>query len=270
MENELRELDKFITERFYTKYEEKYEYADFSINELLHIIKQEYDRIINFKVNENIWENGQEISDECHYYMRLKTQYYLTKAFQAMKIDLVDENVQEVLSEGNIGTPGRVAKTWTGANLNDNDELLSGRWNKEPRMASFKSDETKAPVFVETSLDAVCSHHLIRFGDDNTDTDSFVVVGYYPENEFGGISKINRYVRWCSTRGWLQESLTNYIGNKIKEKFKTESVYVGIFNAKHGCASFRGARDRNASTSTVFISGKFKEDINLIPQKYRG
>lgn len=229
-----------------------------------------YRKLNAFKISDNIFESGQNITDSEHYIMRLISQYYMEKVFDSMLINMDDENVCANENEGNIGTPGRIIKTWTGANTADMDELMSGRWNKEPRMARFKSDEDKSPVFVETSLDAVCSHHAIRFGDDNTDKDSFVVVGYFPDKEFGGISKINRYVRWCATRGWLQESLTNYIGKKVKEKFNTDSVYVGIFNAKHGCASFRGALDRNASTSTVFISGKFKENLELIPQKYRG
>lgn len=229
-----------------------------------------YKKLKPFLISQNISESKQKITEQEHYIMRLVSQYYMEKVFKAMLVDANDENVKSNLNDGNIGTAGRVIKTWTGANPYDTDELLSGRWNQEPRMASFKSNEDKNPVFVETSLDAVCSHHLIRFGDDNFDKDSYVVVGYFPEKEFGGISKINRYVRWCASRGWLQESLTNYIGKKIKEKFKTESVYIGIFNAKHGCASFRGALDRNASTSTVYISGKFKENLDLIPQKYRG
>ena len=243
-------------------YDKKYSSFDVALNG--------YKKLKSFKVSDNIFESGQNITEQEHYIMRLISQYYMEKVFDSMLIDMNDENVARDEETGNIGTPGRIIKTWTGANPTDMNELMSGRWNKEPRMASFKSDELKAPVFVETSLDAVCSHHQIRFGDDNSDKESFVVVGYFPDKEFGGISKINRYVRWCSTRGWLQESLTNYIGKKIQEKFKTDSVYVGIFNAKHGCASFRGALDRNASTSTVFISGKFKEDLNLIPQKYRG
>lgn len=244
------------------QYEKKYSSFDEA--------KAGYEKLKPFLISENIFETSQSITEQEHYFMRLVTQYYMEKVFTALLIDKNDPNVATNEEEGNIGTAGRIVKTWTGADIYDTDELLSGRWTKEPRMASFKSDEDKNPVFVETSLDAVCSHHFIRFGDDNYDKDSFVVVGYYPDEEFGGISKINRYVRWCATRGWLQESLTNYIGNKIKEKFKTDSVFIGIFNAKHGCASHRGALDRNASTSTVFISGKFKEDLNLIPQKYRG
>lgn len=240
-------------------------YPEYDFEEYL----DEYLKLKPFKISENVEIVG-GISPQAHFIMKTMTQYYIEHAFAAMKIDMSDPNVVADPLTGNIGTPGRVAKTWTGADLEDTSELLSGRWTKEPRMASFRSNEAKNPVFVETSLDAVCSHHLIRFGDDNHDQDSFVVVGYFPEDEFGGISKINRYVRWCAARGWLQESLTNYIGEKIKEKFKTESVYVGIFNAKHGCASFRGALDRNACTSTVYISGKFKENMDLIPQKYRG
>ncbi len=252
------EMLDYVKELFEKKYQ----------NFGLHL--KDYKNLKKFKISENINETGQSISPEVHYIMRLQAEFYLNKVFESLLIDQEDENIKVDRSAGNIGTVGRIIKTWTGSNPDDDCELMSGRWNKEPRMASFKSDETKSPVYVKVSLDAVCSHHFIRFGDDDSDEGSFAVVGYFPEDEFGGISKINRYVRWCASRGWLQESLTNYIGKKVEEKFKTNSVYVGIFNAKHGCASSRGAMDRNASTSTIYTSGWFNENYDLIPQKYKG
>lgn len=244
------------------RYEKKYVSFD--------LAKAGYEKLKAFKICENIFETNQNITEQEHYFMRLVGQYYMEQVFSALLIDKNDENVKEDLESNNIGTPGRIVKTWTGANLTDESELMSGRWVKEPRMADFKSNEEKFPVFVETTLDAVCSHHAIRFGNDVFDKNSIVVVGYYPDNSFGGISKINRYVRWCATRGWLQESLTNYIGKKIQKAFKSESVYVAILKAKHGCASYRGALDKSASTSTVFIGGKFKGNLELVPSRYRG
>lgn len=253
---------EYIKERYLKRYESDSDFETFL---------DEYNEIKAFAPNGNINDN-QSISDKAHFIMRTKTQYHLLQAFNAMKIDMTDPNVSEDLSTGNIGTPGRVAKVWCGFDTHDTTELLSGRWNKKPRMASFPNNGKTEPVFVTTRLDAVCSHHFIRFGDDNEDENSIVVVGYIPEERLGGISKINRFVEWCARRGWLQEDLTEYIGKEVEKAFETSSVYVALLNNKHGCASTRGACDREAATSTVYASGKFAEDSSkhLIPARFRG
>jgi len=232
---------------------------------------QEYQNIKPFKANENIFETGQNISKEAHYILRLATTYHMKEVLKALKIDLDDSNVKEDLQEGNIGTFGRIAKMFSGAYLDDTDELMSGRFNKPPRMAVFPNENNNHnPVFVKTDLNAVCSHHFIRFGEDYFDEDSFIVIGYIPRDYLGGISKINRFVNWCARRGWLQEDLTKYIATQIEKNFKTDSVYVGLFNLKHGCTAYRGACDIRSGTTTIYVSGEFKTNPDLIPPKYRG
>lgn len=255
---------KYAEKRFHKKFPEK----DFSK------YLNEYQGLKDFAPSGNVWESGQEISPEAHYIMRMLTQYYIEQSFKAMKIDLTDENVKEDESTGNIGTFGRIAKMWCGANLDDNTELLSGRWVKEPRMASFQREDNpdQQPIWIETQIRAVCSHHFIGFQNNPKDSESFVIVGYIPEKGIkGGISKISRFVRdYASRRAWLQEDLCDYIGRKVQEQFQSESVYVVLRKINHGCAWTRGANDQDASTTTTFISGQFKEDKSLIPEKYRG
>lgn len=249
----------FIKERFIRRFNKK------RFNKSL----KEYKKIKAFAPNGNVFDN-QTITDEAHFIMRLSTQYYLTKAFESMRIDLTDNNVAEVLEEGNIGSAGRIAKVWTGFDTKDSSEALSGRWTKKPRMASFLNTGKTDPVFVTSRLDAMCSHHFIRFGDDHKDENSLVVVGYIPEKKLGGISKINRFIEWCAKRGWLQEDLTEFIGKEVELAFETKSVYVALLNNKHGCASTRGVMDREAATSTTYSTGLFKEDPSLIPARFRG
>jgi GTP cyclohydrolase I len=254
-------MKEFIKKRYALKYDiknfEKY--------------YKEYQNIKPFKVNENIYETNQTISDEAHYILRLTATYKMKEVLESLKIDLEDANVYENIEQGNIGTFGRIAKMFTGSYPEDNYELMSGRWNKAPRMAVFPNDkDNHNPVFVKTDLNAVCSHHFIRFGEDYYDEDSFIVIGYIPEKYLGGISKINRFVNWCARRGWLQEDLTRYIGKKIEENFKTNSVYVGLFNMKHGCTAFRGACDNRAATTSIYSTGEFLTNPELIPPKYRG
>ena len=233
-----------------------------------------YKKLKEFAPDGNIWESSQNITEQEHYIMRLVTQYYITKAFNAMLIDLSDENVKEEFNTGNIGTPGRIAKMWCGSSINDSSELLSGRWIKEPRMASFQREDNinQQPIWIETQIRAVCSHHFIGFHNNPQDEESKVVVGYIPEKGIkGGLSKISRFVRdYASRRAWLQEDLCDYVGRKIQEQFKSSSVFVGMYKINHGCTWTRGANDQDAGTTTIFKSGKFLEDENLIPQKYRG
>ena len=232
---------------------------------------KDYTLLPDFPANGNILDYTKNYDSDVLQVVRLVTQYYLTSAFQAMKIDLNDDNVKEFISDGNIGTPGRLAKLLTTSSITDMSESLAGRWTKRPRMASFPNETGRHdPVFVTTRLDAMCSHHFIRFGDDHRDKDSFVVVGYIPREKLGGISKINRFVDWCARRGWLQENLTQYIAEEVETAFETDSVWVALINNKHGCASTRGACDREAATTTIYASGDFQKDPTLVPSKFRG
>ena len=232
----------------------------------------EYYNVKAFDPDGNVWEDGDGITEDAQFIMRMMTQYHLTEAFKAMKVDITNVNVAEDISTGNIGTPGRIAKMWCASSLEDNTELLSGRWIKEPRMASFKDgDESGEIVWVETQVRAVCSHHVIGFYNNPADANSKVIVGYMVKDGVrGGISKISRYVRdYASRRMWLQESLNSYVGRKIEDKFKTDSVYVALIRLNHGCSWTRGANDQDANTTTSYRSGAFKTDPSLIPERYK-
>ena len=234
-----------------------------------------WDKLKPFAPDGNQYEDcepTQLLDNDAHYVMRLVGEYYLARAFNALKIDLSDVNVRVDAETGNIGTCARIIKMWSGSNLDDTDELLSGRWNKSPRMASFDTtSDYDSPLWIKTQVRAVCSHHVIGFHDVPADKDSFVVVGYIPENgKMGGISKISRIVNYASRRLWLQESLTEYIAKLVAERFETTSVFVAMINISHGCSWTRGANDNEARTTTFYSTGQFKEDRSLIPERFKG
>jgi len=78
-----------------------------------------------------------------------------------------------------------------------------------------------------------------------------------------GISKLQRFARRASERFWLQEDLTQYLGNQIKRIADTEDVYIRLEGIVHGCEKFRGANAKNGSLTTEFSSGIFvKKEIN--------
>ena len=219
----------------------------------------EYLEVENFAPNGNINDN-QKISDEAHFCMRMATQYHITKAFSAMRIDLTDHNVSEDFKSGNLGTPGRIAKVWCGFDTDDDRELGSGRWAKKPRLATFPNQDTNNNIPITKRIDIVsnCSHHFITFSS-LARPDSYAIVSYIPDKFVLGISKLQRLADWISQRFWLQEDLTNMLYEDISKAAQTDSVYIGLFDLVHGCESFRGAKSNDGSFTSEMYGGAFKD-----------
>ncbi len=213
-----------------------------------------------FKINENVFDKRSGWNDKLHFIMRYATGFYITEAFRAMKIDLNDPNVEENLEEGNIGTPQRMAKVWVGANLNEESELGHGRWTHKPRIASFPNTNTNTEIPITKRVDIVsnCSHHGITFST-LARPDSYAIISYIPNEKVLGISKLQRLADWIGKRFWLQEDLTKAIYDEIVKVAETESVYVKIVNAVHGCEFFRGARSNDGAFSSECYGGKFTD-----------
>jgi len=217
----------------------------------------EYQMCPSFKANQNVQEVG-GISEESHFIMRMVTQEKLKEVFQAMKLDLNDPNIQE--EEENIGTPGRIAKVWCGANLKDDTELGCGRWIDKPRIAVFPNTNTNTNIPITKRIDLVsnCSHHFISF-NTLARGDSYAIISYIPDEQVLGISKLQRITDWVSRRFWLQEDLTKAIYDEIVEVAQTSSVYIKIVNAVHGCEQLRGPQSNDGAFSSEMYGGKFKD-----------
>jgi GTP cyclohydrolase I len=191
-------------------------------------------------------------------YMKTLTHVSLMVTFRCMGVDLQnDSNVS--IDYGSLGTPGRIAKMWTCKNIHDLSEPLSGRFALEPELVIFpaKDEDIGKPVTVTLTINAVCSHHLFRFGNEFRNPKSKAVISYIPKDKVLGLSKINRWVEWIARRGWLQEELTKYIGKQLEMRLETEDVYVGLINMQHGCVSFRGKNDTTSYTTTEYYNGKY-------------
>ena len=242
---------KYIKERYVHKFGKK----DF----LKHL--REFEAIKPFSPSGNIFDN-QDVNEKTHFIMRTAVQYNLTEAFKDMKIDLTDPNVSECLTEGNIGTAGRIAKVWTGSSINDDRELGGGRWSKKPRLAAFPNESgIKLPITKRIDIISNCSHHFIPFSTI-TREDSYAIISYVPENKVIGISKLQRVADWVSQRFFLQEDLTRMLYEEVSKVAETSSVYVGLYNMSHGCESFRGAKAKDGAFTSEYYNGAFN-DIEL-------
>lgn len=239
---------KWVEERYLKKYNS----FDMAVNG--------YCKLKKFAPDGNIWESGQAITEQEHYVMRLVTQYYLTQAFEAMLIDLDDENVKEDLSTGNIGTPGRVSKVWVGASFDDTVELGSGRWNQCPRIATFPNTNIGKSIPITKRVEVVssCSHHFLPFSTQFRE-DSYAIVSYIPAKVVLGISKLDKVVSHVSRSFHLQENLTYNIYKKISEVAETDSVYVKLVNLAHTCSTLRSNGNSESAFSSEYYGGAFED-----------
>lgn len=217
-----------------------------------------------FRINDNIFdiyspESKNDITDDVLTVVRYMTQYMLILAFDAMKIDLQDPNVVMEPEVGNIGTPGRIAKMWTGKTLNDATELMCGRWNKAPRLARFPNTHSrKIPITKRVDLNAVCSHHAAIFSSMYSE-DSYALISYIPDKFELGISKLQRYTDYVARRGWLQEDLAKALYDGISKIAETDSVYIRLYRIVHSCEKNRGAQSHEGSFTTEYYGGAFED-----------
>lgn len=102
------------------------------------------------------------------------------------------------------------------------------------------------------TMSSICKHHLLPFT-------GHVWVGYISNDNFVGLSKIPRIVKWAATRPQTQELLTTDIVKYLKHTLKPMGVMVMI-KSVHTCMSCRGVRETDAEMVTSLPSGVFLSD----------
>lgn len=263
-----QELIEFVKERYFKKFPDKSfasfltDYAKyesipaFGANENIYSIMTDYSKRDELPdIEENEVKANYELTSEVHWILRMATQYYLTKAFEAMKVNLKDPNIIEQ-SLGK-GTPGRIAKMWCGDNTGDDSELGCGRFSHEPYISCFpNTDDNKSIITKKVDIVSNCSHHFLPFSSFDGGK---AIISYIPNKYVIGISKLQRWVDFLARRFWLQEDLTKVLGEEIKRIADTEDVYIRLEGLVHGCEKFRGCRSKEGSLTTEFKSGYFKD-----------
>jgi GTP cyclohydrolase I len=186
-----------------------------------------------------------------------------------LKFDLTDDNLKEDIADGNIGTPGRIIKTYTGKNLDDDRELGDGRYRKPPRIATFPNTNrgSKVPITKTFDLISNCSHHGIVF-DSLSRPDSYALISYIPDEFVLGISKLQGYANWISHRYYLQEDLTKALYDGISDIAQTKSVFVKLVKIVHGCEQKRSKLSKDGSFTSEYYGGEYN-DHNLRAQVER-
>lgn len=150
-----------------------------------------------------------------------------------------------------------MAKMYCGAHLEDDSELLSGRWANKPHMTSFPNESQQIfPITKRIDIVSVCSHHIAPFSTMFKDG-AYAIISYIPGEKVLGISKLQRIVDWVARRGHLQEELTVKIFKEVSKAASTESVYVRLSGLVHTCESLRGTQSKDGAFTSEHYGGEF-------------
>ena len=83
-------------------------------------------------------------------------------------------------------------------------------------------------------------------------------IGYIPDRDVIGISKLPRIADMFSRRLQLQERLTKDVANAIMEVLKPQGVAV-VMESSHLCTVMRGVEKTSAITITSCVLGCFEK-----------
>ncbi|KAG9240052.1 GTP cyclohydrolase 1 [Calycina marina] len=144
--------------------------------------------------------------------------------------------------EGLIKTPERYAKALLGftqgyqQNVKDivNDAI-------------FHEDHNELVIVKDIEVFSLCEHHMVPFTGK-------MHIGYIPDRNVIGISKLPRIADMFSQRLQIQERLTKDVAHAIMEILKPQGVAV-VMESSHLCMVMRGVSKTTASTITSCVLG---------------
>lgn len=131
-------------------------------------------------------------------------------------------------------------------------ELTTGYAANVPQL--FKTfPDTSDEMVVVTGIRVVslCEHHLLPFTGS-------AVVGYVPDGQVVGLSKLARVVDAFARRLQVQERLTAQVADAIVEHLAPLGVGV-VMKCRHSCMGIRGVNQDNAVMTTSALRGVMLE-----------
>jgi GTP cyclohydrolase IA len=169
-----------------------------------------------------------------------------------MNKDRVAELVQALLKEigedpqreGLQRTPERVANAY---------EFLTSGYRTNPKAiinnAVFQAEANNMVVLKKIEVYSLCEHHMLPFF-------GYCHIGYIPEKQVLGVSKIARIVDCLARRLQIQERLTAQIAQEIMSAINPEGVGV-VMECRHLCMIMRGVEKQESVMTTSSVLGSF-------------
>ena len=144
---------------------------------------------------------------------------------------------------GLLDTPRRVVDMYR--------EMTSGYQQDPATILARMFDDTSDEMVVLEGIEftSLCEHNLLPFVGTAT-------VGYVPDKQVVGISKLARLVECYARRLQVQERMTKQIADAIMEHLKPQGAAV-LVKARHSCMGCRGVRKPSALMTTSALRGVF-------------
>lgn len=160
--------------------------------------------------------------------------------------DLLEWLGEDPNREGLLDTPKRVCRAFL--------EMTSGMREDPAQILStkFSAAYDEMVIVKDIKFTSVCEHHLLPFVGT-------AVVGYLPDKQVIGLSKIPRLVECFAKRLQLQERLTTQIAESLQEHLQPKGVGVHL-TAFHSCMGCRGVKQAAASMVTSSLLGEFRNN----------
>ena len=99
---------------------------------------------------------------------------------------------------------------------------------------------------------SLCEHHMLPFFGR-------AHVGYLPNGQVLGLSKVARVVDVFARRLQVQERLTSQVADALMGAMNPHGVAV-VMEASHTCMMMRGVQKQNSTTVTSAMRGTFERD----------
>ncbi|MBR5102411.1 MAG: GTP cyclohydrolase I FolE [Muribaculaceae bacterium] len=170
------------------------------------------------------------------------------------KVEQIAHHFNEILKligedperEGLQKTPQRAAKallenTW--GYKQDNEQIL--------KAAIFSHPGSQMVVVKDIEFYSLCEHHILPFFGTMS-------IGYIPDGEIVGLSKLARIVDGYARRLQVQERLTMQVCDLVHSTLANKGVIVTC-EAQHLCMKMRGVEKQQSTTVTMQCRGDFED-----------
>ncbi|RDL38777.1 putative GTP cyclohydrolase I [Venustampulla echinocandica] len=144
--------------------------------------------------------------------------------------------------EGLLGTPERYAKAmlfFTKGYQENVRDIVND--------AIFHEGHNELVIVKDIEVFSLCEHHMVPFTGK-------MHIGYIPDRNVIGISKLPRIADMFSRRLQIQERLTKDVAHAIMEVLKPQGVAV-VMESSHLCMVMRGVEKTSATTITSCVLG---------------
>lgn len=123
------------------------------------------------------------------------------------------------------------------------------------QQAIFEYAGSKMVIVKDIEFYSFCEHHILPFFGR-------ISIGYIPNGNMIGLSKLARVVDVFARRLQVQERLTTEVCKEIYETLSAKGVIVAC-NAQHLCMKMRGVEKQDSSTTTIEYIGDFENNADL-------